>query len=202
MKINCNYIDNSIVFEDGKINVIELESKRFFYRFVSNLYSISNGNILEEFICLDGNNKEINLANRVKIFNNYFEFDFNLKKYNNEIIKQLIDNINDEDIPLFISNDLDIETIFKGVKILINSFDDILNNLFLLIDIEKTLNLSSILVFINLKQYLSNEELEELYKYSIYNDVKILLVDSQCYGNKSIYENKLSIDKDLVEFVL
>ena len=210
MKINCNYIDNSIVFEDGKINVIELESKRFFYRFVSNLYSISNGDILEEFICLDGN---------------YFEFDFNSKKYNNEIIKQLIDNINDEDkndivifqrklyqkinrqlnrfdIPLFISNDLDIETILKGVKILVNSFDDILNNLFLLIDIEKTLNLSSILVFINLKQYLSNEELEELYKYSIYNDVKILLVDSQCYSNKSIYENKLSIDKDLVEFVL
>ena len=74
--------------------------------------------------------------------------------------------------------------------------------MFLLIDIEKTLNLSSILVFINLKQYLSNEELEELYKYSIYNDVKILLVDSQCYSNKSIYENKLSIDKDLVEFVL
>ena len=106
------------------------------------------------------------------------------------------------DIPLFISNDLDIETILKGVKILVNSFDDILNNLFLLIDIEKTLNLSSILVFINLKQYLSNEELEELYKYSIYNDVKILLVDSQCYSNKSIYENKLSIDKDLVEFVL
>ena len=210
MKINCNYIDNSIVFEDGKINVIELESKRFFYRFVSNLYSISNGDILEEFICLDGNN---------------IEFDFNSKKYNNEIIKQLIDNINDEDkndivifqrklyqkinrqlnrfdIPLFISNDLDIETILKGVKILVNSFDDILNNLFLLIDIEKTLNLSSILVFINLKQYLSNEELEELYKYSIYNDVKILLVDSQCYSNKSIYENKLSIDKDLVEFVL
>ena len=225
MKIKCNYIDNSIVFEDGKINAIELESKRFFYRFVSNLYSISNGDILEEFICLDGNNKEINLANRVKIFNNYFEFDFNSKKYNNEIIKQLIDNINDEDkndivifqrklyqkinrqlnrfdIPLFISNDLDIETILKGVKILVNSFDGILNNLFLLIDIEKTLNLSSILVFINLKQYLSNEELEELYKYSIYNDVKILLVDSQCYSNKSIYENKLFIDKDLVEFVL
>ena len=116
--------------------------------------------------------------------------------------KEINRQLNRFDIPLFISNDLDIETILKGVKILVNSFDDILNNLFLLIDIEKTLNLSSILVFINLKQYLSNEELEELYKYSIYNDVKILLVDSQCYSNKSIYENKLSIDKDLVEFVL
>lgn len=135
MKINCNYIDNSIIFEDSKVNVIELESKRFFYRFVSNLYSISNGDTLEEFICLDDDNKEINLANNIKIFNNYFEFDFNSKKYNNEIIKQLIDNISDEDksdiinlqkklyqkvnkqlnqfdIPLFISNELDIETIF------------------------------------------------------------------------------------------
>lgn len=72
----------------------------------------------------------------------------------------------------------------------------------MLIDIEKAFKLSNILVFINLKQYLSNKELEELYKYSIYNNVRILLVDSQGYNNISIYENKLSIDKDLVEFML
>lgn len=224
MKINCNYIDNSIVFDDDKINVIEIENKKFFYRFVKDLYSISNGDVLEELVYLD-NNMEINLVNKIKIINNYFDFDFTSKKYGVEIIKKLVNSINDEDkddiimlqnriyqkvnkqlqkfdIPLFISNDIDIGTVFKNLKIEIKEYNNILNNLFLLIDIEKTFNLSNILIFINLKQYLSDKELKELYKYSIYNSVKILLVDSQHYNNVNNFEKKLYIDTDLVEFVI
>lgn len=225
MRINCNYVENSIIFEDGKINSIEMENKKFFYRFVRDLYSISNGDVLEEFIFLDDNNKEISLFNKIKIFNNFFEFDFNSKKYNMEILKQLVNEIDDEDkneilnlqkkiytkvnkqlnkydIPLYISIDIDLEAILKELKITIKNYDDILNNLFLLIDLENILRLSNILIFINLKQYLSTEELEEFYKYAIYNNVKLILVDSQCYTSTSKYEKKLIVDNDLVEFVI
>lgn len=225
MRINCNYVENSIIFEDGKINSIEMENKKFFYRFVRDLYSISNGDVLEEFIFLDDNNKEISVFNKIKIFNNFFEFDFNSKKYNMEILKQLVSEINDEDkneilnlqkkiykkvnkqlnkydIPLYISIDIDLEAILKELKITIKNYDDILNNLFLLIDLENILRLSNILIFINLKQYLSTEELEEFYKYAIYNNVKLILVDSQCYTSTSKYEKKLIVDNDLVEFVI
>lgn len=225
MRINCNYVENSIIFEDGKINSIEMENKKFFYRFVRDLYSISNGDVLEEFIFLDDNNKEISVFNKIKIFNNFFEFDFNSKKYNMEILKQLVSEINDEDkneilnlqkkiytkvnkqlnkydIPLYISIDIDLEAILKELKITIKNYDDILNNLFLLIDLENILRLSNILIFINLKQYLSTEELEEFYKYAIYNNVKLILVDSQCYTSTSKYEKKLIVDNDLVEFMI
>ena len=225
MRINCNYVENSIIFEDGKINSIEIENKKFFYRFIRDLYSISNGDVLEEFIFLDDNNKEISVFNKIKKFNNFFEFDFNSKKYNMEILKQLVREINDEDkneilnlqkkiytkvnkqlnkydIPLYISIDIDLEAILKELKITIKNYDDILNNLFLLIDLENILKLSNILIFINLKQYLSLEELEEFYKYAIYNNVKLILVDSQCYTSISKYEKKLIVDNDLVEFVI
>lgn len=225
MRINCNYVENSIIFEDEKINSIEMENKKFFYRFVRDLYSISNGDVLEEFIFLDDNNKEISVFNKIKIFNNFFEFDFNSKKYNMEILKQLVSEINDEDkneilnlqkkiytkvnkqlnkydIPLYMSIDIDLEAILKELKITIKNYDDILNNFFLLIDLENILRLSNILIFINLKQYLTLEELEELYKYAIYNNVKLILVDSQCYTSTSKYEKKLIVDNDLVEFVI
>lgn len=225
MRINCNYVENSIIFEDGKINSIEMENKKFFYRFVRDLYSISNGDVLEEFIFLVDNNKEISVFNKIKIFNNFFEFDFNSKKYNMEILKQLVSEIDDEakneilnlqkkiykkvnkqlnkyDIPLYISIDIDLEAILKELKITIKNYDDILNNLFLLIDLENILRLSNILIFINLKQYLSLEELEEFYKYAIYNNVKLILVDSQFYTSTSKYEKKLIVDNDLVEFVI
>ena len=142
-----------------------------------------------------------------------------------EILKQLVNEIDDEDkneilnlqkkiytkvnkqlnkydIPLYISIDIDLEAILKELKITIKNYDDILNNLFLLIDLENILRLSNILIFINLKQYLSTEELEEFYKYAIYNNVKLILVDSQCYTSTSKYEKKLIVDNDLVEFVI
>lgn len=180
---------------------------------------------MKNWYIIDNNNIEINLVNKIKIINNYFDFDFTSKKYGVEIIKKLVSNINDEDkdaiimlqnriyqkvnkqlqkfdIPLFISNDIDIGTVLKNLKIEIHDYDDILNNILLLIDIEKTFNLSNILIFINLKQYLSDKELKELYKYSIYNSIKILLVDSQHYNNVNNFEKKLYIDTDLVEFVI
>lgn len=40
------------------------------------------------------------------------------------------------------------------------------------------------------------------YKYAIYNNIKIVLIDSQSYGIKLEYENKLIIDENLDEFVL
>ena len=88
------------------------------------------------------------------------------------------------------------------MKISINKTDDLLNNLLLLIDLEKVLKINEILFFINLKQYLSQEELIEFYKYAIYNEIKIVLVDSQSYGVKLDYEKKLIIDANLDEFVL
>ena len=56
--------------------------------------------------------------------------------------------------------------------------------------------------FINLKQYLTNDELLELYKYSIYCQIPIVLIDSQTYGTSLKYEKKLIIDSELDEFML
>ena len=87
-------------------------------------------------------------------------------------------------------------------KLSINSKDEIIEKLLLLIDIEKIFHINKLLIFVNLKQYLTKEELKELYKYSIYNNVKILLIDSECYGTCNEFEKKLIIDENLEEFVL
>ena len=105
------------------------------------------------------------------------------------------------DLPLTVV-DKDINNIVKLIKLSINYKNDLLDNLLLLIDLEKILKISNILIFVNLKQYLEQEELIELYKYAIYNQIKIILIDSQAYGTKLLYEKKLIIDKDLVEFML
>lgn len=225
MNLKINYFDNNIKIENDNIQVIEIENKKTFYRLVSDLYKIKNDEKLDEVFFYDNNNQEINMYNKIDLYVNFFDVDLNSKKnlnvLNKNIINSLTDNVKEEilnnfkklsksftkilsdiDLPLSLNDNITVDDIIKLLKISINKTDDLLNNLLLLIDLEKVLKINEILFFINLKQYLSQEELIEFYKYAIYNEIKIILIDSQCYGIKLDYEKKLIIDMDLDEFVL
>lgn len=225
MNLKINYFDNNIKIENDYIQVIEIENKKTFYSLVSDLYKIKNDEKLDEVFFYDDNNQEINMYNKVDLYVNFFDIDLNSKKnlniLNKNIINSLTDNVKEEilnsfkklsrsftkilsdiDLPLSLNDNITVDDIIKLLKISINKTDDLLNNLLLLIDLEKVLKINEILFFINLKQYLSQEELIEFYKYAIYNEIKIVLVDSQSYGVKLDYEKKLIIDANLDEFVL
>lgn len=224
MKLNVNYIDNSLNINDSNVLCVEIENKKYFYRFIKDLTNISNG-IGNEDVIVYEDDKEINLTNKIKILVNYFDLELNNKKLSNDIVKYINDNIDEEikfklsqeilkiikiyknvlnefDIPLVIDENLSVESITKNLKISLDEKSELLENLLLLIDLERTIKCNELLVFVNLKQYLSKEELNELYKYSLYNKIKIILVDSQCYGVTLNYEKKLIIDESLEEFVL
>ena len=225
MKIKVNYLENILEINEEKILSIEIENKSYFYRLISNIYSIINSEVVEEITIYDQNNNELNISNKIKIFVNFFSFEFDSKKYTNDINKyiinemdendktillksynKLIENflkiLNKSDLPLKILEEVTIDNIIKNLKLTINSKNSLLDNLLLLIELEKTLKTNNLLVFVNLKQYLTNQELIELYKYAIYNKIKILLIDSQSYGTTTSYENKLIVDSNLDEFML
>ena len=189
------------------------------------MHNISNNNIVDDIYLSDDNNNEINYFNKFKIFIDFFDFNFDSKKITNDIIKYLNKNIsievkdsilnqynkiiklykkelNNIDIPLMIETEIDSDNITKSLKISIEVKQNLIENLLLLIDIENILGTKDILIFVNLKQYLTKNELEELYKYSIYNEVSILLIDSQCYGGTLNNEKKLIIDENLDEFMI
>lgn len=225
MNLKINYFDNNIKIENDYVQVIEIENKKTFYRLVSDLYKIKNDEKLDEVFFYDDDNQELNMYNKVDLYVNFFDIDLNSKKnlnaLNKNIINSLTDNVKEEilnnfkklaksftkilsdiDLPLSLNDNITVDDIIKLLKISINKTDDLLSNLLLIIDLEKVLKMNEILFFINLKQYLSQEELIEFYKYAIYNEIKIVLVDSQSYGIKLDYEKKLIIDTNLDEFVL
>ncbi len=225
MNLKINYFDNNIKIENDYVQVIEIENKKTFYHLVSDLYKIKNDEKLDEVFFYDDDNQELNMYNKVDLYVNFFDIDLNSKKnlnaLNKNIINSLTDNVKEEilnnfkklaksftkilsdiDLPLSLNDNITVDDIIKLLKISINKTDDLLSNLLLIIDLEKVLKMNEILFFINLKQYLSQEELIEFYKYAIYNEIKIVLVDSQSYGIKLDYEKKLIIDTNLDEFVL
>ena len=225
MKLEIKYLDNDIDIKENEVYALEVENKNYFYRIVRDLYNISNNNIVDDIYLSDDNNNEINYFNKFKIFIDFFDFNFDSKKITNDIIKYVNKNIsievkdsilnqynkiiklykkelNNIDIPLMIETETDSNNITKSLKISIEGKQNLIENLLLLIDIENILGTKDILVFVNLKQYLTKNELEELYKYSIYNEVSILLIDSQCYGGTLNNEKKLIIDENLDEFMI
>ncbi|MBQ8472411.1 MAG: type II-A CRISPR-associated protein Csn2 [Bacilli bacterium] len=225
MNLKISYFDNNLSFNNESIQVIEIENKKMFYRLISDLVLLKNGEKLNELYFFDDKNEELNIGSRVEVYVDFFQIDLNSKKNISALTKKISSNLtdiekdelfnsfkklyksfnrilNEFELPIVINDNLIIEDILKLFKISFKASNDLLDNLLLLIEIEKSLNLNEILFFINLKQYLNKDELEELYKYAIYNSIKIVLIDSQSYGATINYEKKLIIDNDLEEYVL
>ena len=223
MKLCIKYIDNNLVFNNEYINCLEVENKNYFYKIVKELNNIANGEMEDNVIFTDNESNEINIINKINIIIDYFNIDFNskkilslinkkinssisvndkdnLSKLYNKVKKIYLPILNDMDLNIDINNDFDLDLIVKLLNVSIKNKDNILDNLFLLTDIEHELNISKLLVFVNLKQYLNEQELIELYKYLLYNNIVVLLIDSQAYGVCNEYEKKIIIDNELEEY--
>lgn len=224
MKLDISYFDNVISFENGSVSVLEIENKDYFYYLVNDFIQLENGLFVENIRFLENDGTERSHIT-FKVIVNYFVFSFDSTKINNYVMKQILssieskekENINKEfqkickcfleilgkiDLPLSFEDELNMESFIKLLKVRLSSKNKLIDNLLLLIEISKLLENNDLLVFVNLKQYLTKEELVELYKYSIYNEVKIFLIDSQAYGIKLDYEKKLLIDENMDEFVI
>ena len=174
MNLIVDYFDNKIIFNDEYINAIEIENKRYFYRFINDLYSVYTVGYSDD-LKFTQESKELNMNGIIKIYINYFDFQFDSKKYTNDISK-LVNNYLDEsdikdltnlynkmtkiykrslnniDLPLRIEDEINVENINKIIKLSISPKEELLDNLFLLIDLEKVLRTNNLLVFVNLKQ--------------------------------------------------
>ena len=218
MKFRVSFIENLIEISNEYIRCIEIENKDYFYRFI---YLLNNYN--EDIL----NEDELLLMDKIdfKLVTDYFNLNINDKKILNAINKYIKENINEEnynkllkdyqklyksfalslndiDIPLEINEDINIENIIKLMNPKIKVEKNLLKNIFTLIDIFKELNIYNLLILVNIKQYLTIDELQELYKYAIYNKLSILLIDNKTYGITQKYEKKIIIDDNLHEFVI
>ena len=225
MNLIYTFLDNKIDLYNDYVNSIEVLNNNYFYRLTNLIYKYSNDQEVEELYFTE-NNEEIKLNKKIRIITNYYDFDFNNKKYINELIKNISNNTDDNillklnnnynklykvlsslinsvdlNFKVDINDEFSINEILNNFNLSIPSKDNLLDNLILLIDIEKQFNINKVLVFINLKDYLSREEIIEFEKYCIYNNVYVILFDNSKYKNNS-YEKKFLIDNDLSEVIL
>lgn len=215
------HITEEIVFNENIINILVIENPPFFAEIISDIYNQTLR--LPGRVVLSNDNTPIEIYKHMKLLTQIVPFDINertltskfysaLKNiavdeeyyYNTQEmiakIKQYIFNLYDSfDYDLTIEDDIDISNLFKlfGLKFneeCLSISEKIIEHMLAVTEFEG----EKIFVFVNLKSYIPEAELEALYKTAIHHKLKLLLIESTDRALLK-HEKKLVIDNDLCE---
>lgn len=224
MKLKINGFENEILFTEKNVNILTIKNTKCFSHILQILNDKINGLESNEIFLLDENNEEMNMSKEIQMVLDIFNIDYNSKKILNKIYNiiatniqknqdfeiekmilnlrnYIIEEINELPFEFVMKNELEITEILKlyNLKIDEENYTNILEKIEILIDILSTLDIAKILIIPNLKLFLSEEELVELYKYSLYNNINLLLIERH-EENKLKYENCIIIDENFYDF--
>ena len=222
-------LENDIMFKEEYINVLQIQDKKLFTNVINSLNdNINNIEDTKERIIILDNDIEIKIEKEVLMIIDVLNIDFNQKKiqsalYNKieKIYKQEFERMSEFQIifqklqlnVLDVFNEFPFEFNYKesigiqeylkllGLKIS-NNKGKIIDTVFSLIDVVEYLSAAKLLVFVNLKLYPSDDELNEIYKYAMYKKVNILLIETGEEKEPLENEKILYIDSDYDEIVL
>lgn len=213
---------NKISFRENEIKVLVIENRSLLSSFVSELNSqIQNG--MGEFV-LSHEEKELKIDKSMELVIDFFNLSLNNRKIISKLYKELQDhaygeklylktmeiisqiqcyviNLEDElDLSISYEDEVKAEDLFKAIGICIQEEG--------LSFVEKVLKYAQmttsmlgikVIVFLNLKSFLTEEELDALYLHFIQEKIFVLLLESSLIGEKRKYENITIIDSDLCE---
>ena len=207
-----------IDFENKSIFSLIIENKKLYRKIIEDLInniSIDDGNII-----LSKNNKLIVPEKEIFVFSDYFNFDVNkfvLNKYYKELknlsendffdetveIKEVLRNyvtkLVENEYSIKLEEDLDISQILKAFGVKFQRNEDLLLNLFEWIKILNELLGYEIFFFINLENFLSDDELVEFSKFILYNKYRVVFLEN--FNRNKLFDNDnlIIIDSDLCE---
>lgn len=226
MELSIYGLENEIIFDNLHVNVLEIKNKKMFTKVLCFLNDKCNEITQSNEIVLKDNNKELDMSKNIYIVFDVFNIDYNSKKILNKLYALISQNINllqdyelEEIILRFrnflikeinelpfeftMKSDISIEETLKlfSLRIDENYYVGPIEKIEFVIDIVKTLDIAKVLVVPNLKLYLTNEELIEIYKYAKYNEINLLVIENNVSEILLEYEKKNVIDENFDDFV-
>ena len=223
--------ENDIDFSKNHINVLQIQNKKLFAKMVSSFNNMCKGLSVEcdEVITLLEQDEIVDFTKNVLFVVDFLNFDFNqrriqtvLYQYIYKIIKlepEILSNINNlqdsihiefmsimEEFPFEIlckkdSSILDILKMY-GIRIKANVDEKIIEKLFKLVELVQCLDLAKLIILVNVKQYLDSDEIVEFYKYCVYNNVKLLVLERGLEVSPLERERILFVDENFDEFFI
>ncbi|MBF0713369.1 type II-A CRISPR-associated protein Csn2, partial [Gemella sp. GH3] len=210
-----------INISEDKVNTIIIEDKIYYRNFVEELLNQSLGHSCNFIVSQDG--KELNFENNVHIITDIFNLNPNNKKVSQKIlsslyklscedyyevdklkaniVKYMIDLSYESDLDITFEDDIDTMALLKMVNFKINNEEqDLANKLIVYLKSMFTLADYKLIITLNLNNYFTNEELENIYEYVLLNKIKMININYNCNEVGIIKNEQLHIiDKDYCE---
>lgn len=217
MKLICNRYGLQIEFRENEIQVLQIESSSLFLEITEMLWKqCETGE--GEFVLSEAY-KEKRLDKEAEVIVNPFHLDLNNRKIltklyqelkesalgtrleetlklENHLEQYIIGLCDDVDYPLTYKSEMDIIALLKMFEVKLDETDtDVIERLVQYVKLMHAVLKIQLFVFINFKDFFSEDVLEELYKTLLYEKIGLLLVER--HESHSINKERLTIiDKD------
>lgn len=222
MKLKVFNFDTELNLKSKKINIVEIHNITLFRKVIETIKGQSiNEETVEKIWVYNNDYKEINSSN-IELVLDFFNM-FSSIRIVNPIAKSIENNLDEskmeaiQNINIYLNKlatdllyDLDIDIEHKEsysladllsiLKVKISEEQNIIDNLFTLIDYLSFFKPNSFLFIVNLKSYLSSEEINEFYNYVLVKQVNIILLEGRASNNMIRNEQKLVIDEDYDDY--
>ena len=224
MKLKLNGFENEIEFEEETVNVISVNNVECFRNIISSINSKILGEEINEVFLLNDEKEELDMNKEVLMVLDVFNIDYNSKKILSKIYElieekivmnqdleidnkifelrnYIVEEINELPFEFIMKDEIKIMDILKmySLKIDSDNYNKLTEKIEFLIDIISTLKIAKILIIPNMKLFLTDEEVVEVYKYSLYNNVNLLIIERND-RKKLKYEKKLVIDENFYDY--
>lgn len=215
IELKLKYLENSIYIDDNKVNVIEIHNKAIY----SKIICAFRENILfkgdNDYVSLYNNTDKLDMGNKCLLITDIFFDVFNNSKIMNKmyidienefnflytysqknllqekIIRAIAEILNDSDYHFKYKSDISIVNILKSMDVKLDNtyYNTPFENFSLIIDLNEIFKMDIIFI-VNVKCYLTKDEINEIYKLCIYKKVKLIIIENLKDINNYKFEEK------------
>jgi CRISPR-associated protein Csn2 len=226
MKLHFSGFEQGIDISQSKISVLEIENKVLFTRICQSLLSERGEVALEPFVVWDDNENEVLPDKVFEVVASPFDLPWSGREFAGKLYAHLESLVFEEDelrnriealnrelfssilsLNLQTSSDYafavewDIRKYLKtfGFGVDVDSEDKLLDNIIKFIEMAVDVGFEKVLVFMNLKSYFGQKELETLYGQVIFLGIRVVLLEAHCDKTVFEHEEKYCIDQHFLQ---
>ncbi|BAK45583.1 type II-A CRISPR-associated protein Csn2 [Eggerthella sp. YY7918] len=226
MKLVFSGLEKPQYLEPGRVSVLEVENQRLFTRICQSIVSGEGAQAVEPYTLWNNQGKEVKPKTALLPIVNPFELpwterellgglyqryetmlleDYEMRDKLSQLTREISSSISLLGFQLASNCEFEIEWDMRrylkafGFGVDFDSRDSLLDNVIKFIHLAMDVSLQRALVFVNLKTFLTKNELETLYEQVIFSQIPLLLLENRkdCYC--SDYEIKRCVDQYFLE---
>ena len=214
-------IDTVFDFEKSQVNTLVIENPAFFREFLFDIHAQCKGDAGKGI--LSRNYEPVDFAGNAELIDSFLSFDINRKGLLTKLLSRMDSLAMDEshylrtsalvgsleqylqelsfDLPCdIVCGKLNFSTIIRAVGIHVpDDYESDLERLLDYMQISRELERDKLFIFVNLRSYYSDEEVQAFFVSAISHEYRIFLVDSVSRVRLS-NECRVTVDCDLCEF--